>query len=178
MAGETDALWRGKYFQKHSAIYWLGCSTCHPSTDFKKYDYHYGRVFKWLRVPNRDSRSPHERHHRKSITNVGMVSYLENNVKFAQEDKNDIISPPLWQFLIHLHTCQFILHVYIKVDSPMLPLKMPCTPRDNTSRQKDAEDPKLSIERARPNGPSSKIGLLPTRSDNHPHWKTVTASAK
>jgi len=58
---------------------------------------------------------------------------------------------------------------YIKVDLPMLPLKMPCTPRDNTSRQKDAEDPKLSMERARPNGPSSKIGFLPTRSDNHPH---------
>ena len=112
MGGETDVLWREKYFQKHSAIYWLGCSTCHPSTDFKKYEYHYGRVFRWLRVPDCDSRSPHEGHHRKSITNIGMVSYLENNIKFAQEDKNDIISPPLWQFSIHLHTCQFILQVY------------------------------------------------------------------
>lgn len=92
MAGETDALWREKYFQKHSAIFWSGCSTCRPLADFEKYEYHYSRVSRWLRVPDRDSRSPHEGHHCKSITNVGMVSYLENNVKFAQEDKNDFTS--------------------------------------------------------------------------------------
>jgi len=59
----------------------------------------------------------------------------------------------------------------------MLPLKMPCTHYDNTSCQKDIKDPKLSIERTRLDGPSSKICFLPTYSDSHFYWKTVTALA-
>lgn len=63
-------------------------------------------------------------------------------------------------------------------ETPMLPLKTPCMHLDQTIGQKDVEYPNLIIANARPRGPSSRIGLLPKRSDNHPQWKTVTASAK